>query len=148
MIDDEQLLASSTAVERRLVADLPAAQRDVPAGLRQRVLAGLESRTQVRRGNSYWMLAASLLVGWLFLAGLRDERPRDLNLDLAVVPLRDAVEVDVWVASSADALHRRVDVALLGEWQALVTDASRAATSVLDGFVRPLRGLSAQEEAR
>lgn len=145
---DDNLMIPKDAVERRLLADLPAAWREAPDGLAERVLARMDAAPKVPRAQPYLLAAASLLIGWLFVAVMLRAADPGPALDLHVAQLRGAVGVDTWVASSADALHRGVDVALRGEWQAMVTDASRAANTVLDGFVRPLRGLSLSEAQR
>ena len=150
---DDNLTIPKDAVERRLLADLPAAWREAPDGLAERVLARMDAGPEARRAQPHLLaaaslLAASLLIGWLFVSAMTRETTPAPALDLHVAQLRGVVGVDTWVATSADALHRGVDVALRGEWQAMVTDASRAASSVLDGFVRPLRGLSLSEAQR
>jgi len=135
-------------VERRLVVDAPAARLEVPLGLHERIIDQLDERRPRPALLTLrpWMLAAaSLLVGWMLVIASNDSgEPAKIELG----PWTDAFKVGRWVAPSDGAVHQRVDAALIGEWQAMVTDASRAATTVLDGFARPLRGWNINDQAR
>lgn len=127
------------AFEAALVHDARAAQVERSPEFAQRVLASLPERERARRVPRWAVPSAALVAATVALTFFLDP-PTDPEPPL--LALRSKVDVSEWVTSSTSALHQSVDLALLSEWNAIVTDASNAASSIVDGVVAPLRGFA------